>query len=40
MSIHKPTYKKLSEKIINLLKQKKVDKIEKIINEIHPEQKD
>ena len=36
MSIHKPTYKKLSEEIINLLKLKKVDEIEKIINEIHP----
>ena len=36
MSIHKPTYKKLSEEIINLLKLKKVDEIEKIVNEIHP----
>ena len=36
MSIHKPTYKKLSEEIINLLKLKKVNEIEKIINEIHP----
>ena len=36
MSIHKPTYKKLSEEIINLLKLKKVDEIEKITNEIHP----
>ena len=36
MSIHKQIHKKLSEEIINLLKQKKVDEIEKIINEIHP----
>ena len=36
MSIHKQTHKKLSEEIINLLKLKKVDEIEKIVNEIHP----
>jgi len=36
MSIHKQTYKKLSEEIISLLKQKKIDDIEKIINKIHP----
>ena len=36
MSIHNQIHKKLSEEIINLLKQKKVDEIEKIINEIHP----
>ena len=36
MSIHNPTYKKLSEEIINLLKLKKLDEIEKIVNEIQP----
>ena len=36
MSIHEQTYKKLSERDHQFIETKKIDDIEKIINEIHP----